>query len=101
MEAEEIKMVTLAAILIIVIGLWILFKLFKFWERKQIRYIPNSVKQAVRKRYFNMCAVCPEKLMLEFHHKKPCAEGGENTEENIAPLCSKHHAMVRRLEGDF
>lgn len=68
-------------------------------ETKQTRYIPEQIKQAVLKRYFNMCAVCPDKQLLEFHHKIQYADGGLNDEENITPLCPKHHAMITRLEN--
>lgn len=45
-----------------------------------------------------MCAVCDDTALLEFHHRKPYADGGDNSEKNIVPLCPKHHSMVRRLE---
>ena len=73
---------------------------FSQWqEGKQTRYIPDYVKKAVLNRYFNMCAVCPEPHLLEFHHKLEHAKGGDNSEKNISPLCPKHHSMVRRLEN--
>lgn len=43
-----------------------------------------------------MCAVCPETQLLEFNHKKPYAEGGDNSESNIAPLCPYHHSLITR-----
>ena len=82
------------------IGFFIGLQYSQWQEAKQTRYIPDYIKGAVLKRYYNMCAVCPDTNLLEFHHKKPHAQGGDNSEQNIVPLCPKHHAMVRRLEND-
>ena len=60
---------------------------------KQKRYIPQEVKNAILKRYFNMCAVCPETQLLEFHHKKEFSNGGDNSEQNIAHY---HHSLITR-----
>ena len=43
-----------------------------------------------------MCACCTEEVLLEFHHRVKHADGGDNGEKNIVPLCAKHHAMVTR-----
>ena len=78
--------------------IWALYRLVKWIQTKQKRYIPQEVKNAVLKRYFNMCAVCPEnnKMILDFHHKKGYSDGGNNTEENIVPLCPYHHSLITR-----
>ena len=76
--------------------IYILYRLIRWQRTQQTRYIPFEVKRAVLKRYFSMCAVCPEANLLEFHHKKKHADGGDNSEMNVAPLCPKHHAMVTR-----
>ena len=89
-------------IISIIIGIIVAIVIAKFIEwllQKQKRYIPKFVKEAVLKRYFGMCAVCPEKLLLQLHHKKPHSEGGDNSEQNIVPLCPKHHSMVTRMEN--
>ena len=83
-----------------IIGFFVGLQISQWLEAKQTRYIPDHVKKAVLTRYYNMCAVCPDTNLLEFHHKKSYAEGGDNSERNIVPLCPKHHSMVRRLEND-
>ncbi|MBI4010470.1 MAG: HNH endonuclease [Candidatus Aenigmarchaeota archaeon] len=80
--------------------IWALYHLIKWLRTRQKRYIPREVKNAVLKRYFNMCAVCMENTFLEFHHRKPYSDNGDNSEQNIVPLCPKHHAMVTRYTGD-
>ncbi len=34
---------------------------------------------------------CNQSRWIEFHHKIPVSEGGENTLENLTTLCSAHH----------
>ena len=60
------------------IVVYILWKIYKWYQTKQTRYIPIHVKKAVLKRY---------------------SQGGDNSEKNIVPLCPKHHAMKTRLGG--
>lgn len=86
----------LTNILIWILVLYALYRFIKWLRTKQKRYIPREVKNAVLQRYFNMCAVCPSEQLLEFHHRKEFADGGDNSEKNIVPLCPKHHAMVTR-----
>lgn len=71
----------------------------KLWrEEKQTRYVPDEVKNNVMERYFNSCAVCSnsEKDLFEFHHKVRYSDGGDNSEENIVPLCPRCHSIVTR-----
>ena len=95
-------MVELISIIIGVIGAIVIAKLIEWLLQKQKRYIPKHIKDAVLKRYFYMCAVCPDTTisLFEYHHKIPYSEGGDNSEKNIVPLCPKHHAMVIRLENE-
>jgi len=86
------------SVILLFIAIYILYKLFSSLEQKRSRTIPEYIKQKVLQRYFNMCAVCSEKNLLEYHHRVDFANGGENTEENIVPICPKHHAMVTRLD---
>lgn len=105
MEREEEQIMALQEIIlieeIILIGIagYILYKIITWLRTRQKRYIPFEVRQAVLRRYFGMCAVCPETLLLEFHHRKPYADNGDNSEKNIVPLCPKHHAMVTRMDN--
>ena len=63
------------------------------------RYIPESVKRAVRRRDNGRCAFvsakghrCTERAYLEYHHAtKPYALGGEATVDNIALHCRAHN----------
>lgn len=89
---------TIADLIFIGLVLWVVWLLFKWYQQKQTRYIPKSVKEAVLKRYFDMCAVCPEnnKFIMDFHHRKEYSDGGDNTEKNIVPLCPYHHSLVTR-----
>lgn len=79
------------------IVIFLVYKFIRWLQTKQTRYIPDSIKQAVLKRYFNMCAVCPETLLLEFHHRKEYSDNGDNSEKNIVPLCSFHHSLITRF----
>ena len=56
-------------IILIIIGVYILYKLFQWFSGKQTRYIPKHVKDNVLRRYYGMCAVCPENniKVMEFH----------------------------------
>lgn len=83
-------------ILFLAVIIWALYYFIKWLRTKQKRYIPQEVKNAVLKRYFNMCAICPENNLLEFHHKKEFSEKGDNSEQNIVPLCPYHHSLITR-----
>lgn len=89
---------TLSTIIIIAVVVYILYRLLKWYQVKQTRYIPQSVKDAVVKHYYGMCAVCPDDnaKMFDYHHRKPFADGGDNSEKNIVPLCVYHHALITR-----
>ena len=41
-----------------------------------------------------MCTKNAPKQKVEWHHIVELADGGENTIENVIPLCHKHHMMV-------
>ena len=50
----------------------------------------ESLKAKVRKRSMIRCCMC-RALGVEIHHIIPQEEGGEDTEENAAPLCPSCH----------
>lgn len=89
-------METYIIIIILIALILILWKLFGKGERR--RYISQEVKDAVWKRYYEKCAVCTENRLsdIAWHHRKGFSEEGENTEENIVPLCSYHHNLITR-----
>ena len=91
-------MVNLFQLIFVGITIYFIWKFIRWIQSKQKRYIPQFVKNAVLKRYFGMCAICTETLLLEFHHREEYSKGGDNSEKNIVPLCPKHHAMVTRME---
>lgn len=90
-----------STIILLALIVWALFRIFKFWERRQTRYIPKDIKEAVIKREHGTCAVCTEtnRQLFDFHHKKRYSDGGTNTEENIQVLCVNHHALITRNNG--
>lgn len=73
---------------------WLLFKLFG--KRDRSRIIPEDVKRKVLERFNGECACCTEKNVLDIHHRKEFADGGENTYENLVALCPNHHALITR-----
>lgn len=85
-------------IILAIVIIYLAYRFFKWLQTKQKRYISKEVKEAVLKRYFNMCAVCPENNInvMEFHHRHPYSERGDNGEMNIIPLCPYHHALITR-----
>ena len=85
-------------IIITIVVIYVLYKLLKWYQKKQTRYIPQSVKDAVIKHYYGMCAVCSydNARVMDYHHRKEFSDGGDNSEKNIVPLCPYHHAMITR-----
>lgn len=73
-------------------------KLKSFTEN---RTIPTSVKEKVRKKYKNKCALCGSKTNLHFHHKEHYADGGQNTVDNLILLCASCHAKQHEGETPF
>lgn len=59
------------------------------------RYVPASVKHAVRLRSGDCCEVpgCPNATFLDFAHVVPHRDGGTQTEDNLLLLCSRHHFL--------
>lgn len=67
------------------------------------RHIPAEVRRQVWERDKGQCAFegthgrCQETGLLELHHVKPFAAGGEATEENIELRCRAHNAHEAEL----
>lgn len=84
--------------IVISIFVFIIFLLIIKWffSPRRDRYVPEEVKQKVLERYWYMCAFCTETNLLSLHHREGYAEGGEQTEKNLVPLCPYHHELVTR-----
>lgn len=52
----------------------------------------ENIKLNIRKRAHFKCCIC-QRPYVEIHHIIPEADGGENTEENAAPLCPWCHEI--------
>jgi len=53
----------------------------------------EELKQKVRKRAHFRCCRCHQ-IGVEVHHIIPVKDGGEDTEDNAAPLCPNCHDML-------
>lgn len=53
----------------------------------------EDVKSRVRRHAHFACCLC-HSLYVEVHHIEPQAEGGDDTEDNAAPLCPSCHEML-------
>lgn len=71
------------------------------------RLIPDPVRVAVLRRDSYQCLQCSwhisewnkaDPRILELHHKKHHAKGGDNTEENLITLCNICHDEIHRQE---
>ena len=85
-------------IAIIAITAYLIYRIIRWTKIKRSRRIPKFIKIAVLKRYFGMCAVCPETWPIDFHHRIEFSKGGDHSEKNVVPLCPRHHAMITRLK---
>lgn len=65
-------------------------------ERPGDRYIPISVRRAVRRRAGDRCEFpgCPNRLFLEFAHWDPHASGSGREAGDLILLCGWHHTMM-------
>jgi hypothetical protein len=68
------------------------------------RSIPAGVRRAVWRRDGGRCAFvsasgdrCPERALLEIHHRHPYALGGPATLENLSLRCRRHNAYESEL----
>lgn len=63
--------------------------------QRHSRYIPESVKRAVRARDMDMCQNCGihwDNAPIQFDHKIPHSKGGASTVQNIQLLCANCNA---------
>jgi hypothetical protein len=74
--------------------------------RPRSRYIPASVRRVVEARDGGRCAYrdalgrrCPKLHDLEFHHRKPFAQGGDHSVDLLSLMCRTHNALV--AENDY
>jgi hypothetical protein len=54
----------------------------------------ENIKRKVKERAHYRCCVCHNQWATEVHHIIPESEGGRDTEENAAPLCSNCHDLL-------
>ncbi len=59
-------------------------------------HIPNDVKRRVLIEAGHRCAIptCRSAVSVDIHHIKPVHEGGDNSPDNLIPLCPNCHRMV-------
>jgi 5-methylcytosine-specific restriction endonuclease McrA len=74
--------------------------------RRRGRHVPAAVRCAVFERDGRRCTYadtsgrrCAETHILELHHLKPFARGGEHTAQNLTLRCRAHNALA--AEEDF
>jgi hypothetical protein len=74
--------------------------------RQRGRHVPAAIRRAVFERDKGRCTYadgsgrrCAETHLLEVHHLKPFARGGEHTEQNLTLRCRAHNALA--AEEDF
>ena len=74
--------------------------------RQRGRHIPAHIRRAVLERDGARCTYvddtekrCAETHRLEFHHRKPFAEGGAHATDNLTLRCAAHNALA--AEEDF
>lgn len=91
-------MYDLITIIKLVIVIFLIWAIIRWFKGKRTRYVSDSVKRKVLARQYGQCALCEESVLLEFDHRKKYADGGDNSERNIVALCPKHHAMKTRLD---
>jgi hypothetical protein len=62
--------------------------------------IPPALRRAVIRRDAGRCRVpgCRHAVFTDVHHLRPRSEGGANSLENLATLCSAHHRSIHRGE---
>ena len=65
-------------------------------EGQTSKTVSPKARRSVLLRDGHRCVVpgCTNRLWLEVHHLVPLAAGGSNESENLATLCSRHHALV-------
>lgn len=52
----------------------------------------EKIKEEVRKKAFFRCVICQQPF-VEIHHIQPQNEGGDDSMDNAAPLCSRCHDL--------
>ncbi len=65
--------------------------------------IPAQIRHEVMKRDRGQCTFkdkvanpCQNKRWIDLHHKKPIADGGEHSLNNIITLCRQHHRFLHQ-----
>jgi hypothetical protein len=65
------------------------------------RDVPESIKDAVKRRDGNQCVVCKSPYDLEVDHVVALMNGGDNSMENLATLCDSCHTKKTRLDNSL
>ena len=69
------------------------------------RHIPAAIRRAVYERDGGQCRYtgaggqrCPERVHLEFHHRRPFGLGGDHALDNVGLLCTAHNALMAEVD---
>jgi hypothetical protein len=72
------------------------------------QHIPNAVRRAVVERDGLSCSFvaadgtrCGARAFIQLHHELAWAAGGENTFENLRPLCGAHNRLLAEDAADI
>lgn len=55
----------------------------------------TTARETARERAVGRCVICGN-AVVEVHHRKAKAKGGDNAQANLAPLCRRHHRAAER-----
>jgi hypothetical protein len=74
---------------------------------RQRQHIPRAVRRTVAERDGLTCSFvaadgtrCDGRAFVQLHHELPWAAGGENTPENLRPLCAAHNRLLAESAHD-
>ncbi len=82
----------------------ILFTYDAFYYAQEIRLLPGkshiskSIKRYIKNKFEKKCVICQKPAgKITIHHTQAVCQGGPNSENNLLPLCEKHHIRLHEF----
>lgn len=71
-----------------------IMEMYPHWKAWKTRIEANNIRRQTKRK--QKCCICGATQDVTMHHIVPVVFGGDNSTENLAWLCKKHHREVHK-----